>query len=110
MPIDTAQLQNLINLLGADMLQRVRQSFLEDSEPKIAQLKHAIAERDFAAIEQLSHSLKSASSNLALTELAAELAQLEAQATAHNDADFQRLYDNIESLYVQSVKALSDYF
>ena len=110
MPIDTHQLQSLISILGANTLARVRQSYLEDSEPKLAQLKHAIDGQQFSEVEQISHSLKSASANMALGQLAAIFAEMEQQSAQGKPERLSDLYLQAEECYWLSVQALKDFF
>ncbi|MFD1382893.1 Hpt domain-containing protein [Rhodanobacter aciditrophus] len=110
MPIDTDQLQSLISILGKETLVRVRQSYLEDSEPKLAQLKQAVETNQLASVEQLSHSLKSASANMALSDLAKCFADMEHQAAQSHSDQLMTLYIKAESCYGQSVTALKEFF
>ena len=110
MAIDSQQLTTLLEILGAERLALVRQSYLSDSASKMQALGQSVAEQDWHAVNQLSHSLKSASANLALLSLADLLAQMEAQSAQEQGDSMQRLYEAAQSEYDRSVAELNAAF
>ena len=106
MAVDQTQLKTLHDIIGKETLQKVQRSYIEDSEPKLLALGDAIKTGDFATIEQLSHSLKSASSNLALSGVAEVFAQLEALATQQQTSQLAALYQAAQTSYHQEVAEL----
>ncbi len=106
MAVDQTQLKTLQDIIGKETLQKVQRSYIEDSEPKLSALGDAIETEDFATIEQLSHSLKSASSNLALSGVAEVFAQLEALATQQQTSQLAALYQAAQASYHQEVAEL----
>ena len=106
MAVDQTQLKTLQDIIGKETLQKVQRSYIEDSEPKLLALGDAIETGDFATIEQLSHSLKSASSNLALSGVAEVFAQLEALATQQQTSQLAALYQAAQASYHQEVAEL----
>ncbi|MBM6550603.1 Hpt domain-containing protein [Marinomonas ostreistagni] len=110
MAIDVPQLTTLLQILGDETLQKVRQSYLDDSQDKLPQLAAAIAAQDLAAVDHLSHSLKSASANLAMLELADVFAQMEAQASQGQSDQLAALYDSAMAEYQRSVSELNAAF
>ena len=110
MTIDSPQLTMLLDLLGVEKMQHVRESYLVDSAEKMSALGPCIQSQDWQAVYQLSHSLKSASANLALSDLAGLYAQIEAQSsTAQTDA-IPALYEQAQEEYERSVIALKEAF
>lgn len=110
MALDTNHLKTLQDILGADILKKVRASYLEDSAPKIERLGEAIAQQDFTNVNTLSHSLKSASANLAMLELADIFAQLEAQASQEQNTNMTELYQAAVAEYQLAVSELNTAF
>ena len=106
MSVDQTQLKTLLEILGKDTIRRVKESYIEDSHPKLDYLGKAITDGDFEAVEQLSHSLKSASSNLALSGVAEVFAQLEALATQQQASQLAALYQAAQTSYHQEVAEL----
>ena len=106
MAVDQIQLKTLKDILGSETLHRVKESYIEDSQPKLELLGNAVESLDFATIEQLSHSLKSASSNLALSELARLFANMEAAATQQEPSSLAALYDAVQVTYPEELLEL----
>lgn len=108
MALDTQQLTMLLDILGREMLQKVHQSYLADSQTKMQQLQQAIAESDCPTVDHLSHSLKSASANLAMSDLASIFAQMEAQAAQGEHQDLAELYQAAQIEYQRALGQLSE--
>lgn len=77
--LDQAALQELQAVLGADFPVLV-QTFVADSEARIATLRTVLAAADHAAVRDAAHSLKGSSLNLGAQQLAELCLQLEQQA------------------------------
>lgn len=77
--LDQAALQELQAVLGTDFPVLV-QTFVADSETRIATLRAVIADADHAAVRDAAHSLKGSSLNLGALHLADLCLQLEQQA------------------------------
>lgn len=106
MAVDHTQLKTLMDIIGLDTLGRVKQSYLSDSRTKIAELENAIENQDIKQVEHISHSLKSASSNLALSTLAGVFAQMESDAGQGQVENLSHLYQSAVHEYHQAVAEL----
>ncbi|MCO4785701.1 Hpt domain-containing protein [Marinomonas atlantica] len=103
MSVDHAQLKTLMDIIGRDTLSRVKQSYFSDSQTKLVNLKTAIEANDLHQVEQLSHSLKSSSSNLALATLASVFAHMESDASQGQAENLSNLYLSAVDEYEQAV-------
>lgn len=110
MSVDIQQLTALVELLGVDTLTKVRSSYIQDSQTKMVELATAVEQGDTKTVEQLSHSLKSASANLSLTRLAELFAQMEAQANQNDDSQLATLYQQAHTEYQSSIEVLNKAF
>ncbi|WP_417506887.1 Hpt domain-containing protein [Marinomonas gallaica] len=106
MSVDHAQLKSLMDIIGRDTLSRVKQSYFNDSQAKLVSLKTAIEEHDLYQVEQLSHSLKSSSSNLALSTLASVFAHMESDASQGQAENLSNLYQSAVDEYGQAIAEL----
>lgn len=106
MSVDHAQLKTLMDIIGQDTLRRVKHSYVDDSQTKLVALKNAVEQHDMQQVEQLSHALKSSSSNLALATLAHIFAQLEAIGAQRAEGNLAQLYDDAECEYQHAIAEL----
>ncbi|TPE53460.1 hypothetical protein FJM67_06545 [Maribrevibacterium harenarium] len=107
--LDTAQLDTMSEIIGKETYRTIFQSYLADSAAKLAQLKEVVDAQDADHIEKLSHSLKSATSNLGMVDLAARFATMEQQGKAADVAGAQASLGGLDSLYQDSIAALEEY-
>lgn len=110
MPVDTQQLQTLLDLLGVETLTKVRDSYIQDSQTKMVELRAAVEQQDLESVSQLSHSLKSASGNLSLNRLAELFAQMESQSNQGEASQLNELYQLADTEYQHSIEVLNNYF
>jgi|GEM_PF-1711562 HPt (histidine-containing phosphotransfer) domain-containing protein len=108
--IDTAHLDTLTQLLGRDTINQIRLEYIEDSHEKLAQLLQAWDTKDYSELRQVSHSLKSASLNMAMSVFAKQCQQIEQSASQHNEQGMQAIIDTLPSLHTLSLRALNEYF
>lgn len=108
--IDGTQLHSLFDMLGKDIINAIRLEFIEDSAEKMTRLQKMWADKNYHELEEVSHSLKSASLNMALQGFAARCQQIESAAAQHNDTVIQANLDGLSTLYQDSLKALEVYF
>lgn len=108
--LDHNHLNSLIDLLGRESIEQVWINYQEDSAQKMEALLQAWEQQDFFVLEALSHSLKSASSNMALSRLADSLKQLEEASIAGDVARAKHIIQILPELYSISVKEMNLYF
>ena len=109
--IDQTHLDTLTQLLGRDTINQIRLEYIEDSGEKLEQLLQAWDEKNYSELRQISHSLKSASLNMAMSAFAKQCQQIEQLATLqHNEQDMQAIIDELPSLHTRSLLALEQYF
>jgi len=82
--LEQATLDRIKRIGGEKLLARLAMVFLEDVPPKVSLLKKALANKDWAAIERVAHSIKSSAGNLGAMELYGLAGELESQS--HNIA------------------------
>jgi len=108
--IDQSQLETLIQFLGKDTINQIRLAYAEDSRHKMTLLLAAWKERNYQELQQVSHSLKSSSLNMAMQMFAKQCQLIEACASQHNEQGIQAIIDNLPALHTVSLKELAAYF
>lgn len=108
--IDHAHLNSLIELIGKETVNNIRLEFVEDSNEKIALLLQAWDRRDYQELRQVSHSLKSASLNMAMQVFAKQCQLIEEAATQQSDQGVQAIMDSLPATHQTSLKELDAYF
>lgn len=106
MVVDHTQLKTLKDILGRDTLLKVKHSYEEDSQAKLVSLEVAVSTGNLEHVEELSHSLKSASSNLALVSLASLFAQMEATASQGQAEPLSALFHSAKAEYPTALDEL----
>ncbi|ADZ93354.1 Hpt domain-containing protein [Marinomonas mediterranea] len=108
--IDSTHLTALLQIIGADALNAIKETYIRDVQDKLPELlKHATTD-NFTLINELSHSLKSASANMGLTILSKRYAYIE---HASENKQHERLLEEVRSLQTlqdNSLTALEDLF
>ncbi|WP_421847118.1 Hpt domain-containing protein [Marinomonas sp.] len=108
--IDHAHLDSLIKLLGKETINHIRLEFVDDSNEKIALLLKAWDNRDYKELRHVSHSLKSASLNMAMQMFAKQCQLIEEAATQQNNQGMQAIIDDQPTIHKASLKELEMYF
>lgn len=108
--IDHTYLDSLTQLLGKDVINQIRLEYVEDSTQKIEQLLTAWDEKDHKILQEVSHSLKSASLNMAMHVLAEQCELIEQSASQSSDNGIQEVMDSLPTVHLASLKALEAYF
>lgn len=108
--LDTTHLNELVELLGKDTVHQICQDFIRDSQHKFSQLEQTWQENDLPTLGTLSHSLKSASANMALQSFSVEMAKLEKNASLGNLEAIQSQLSSLPALYQESIHSLEHYF
>ena len=108
--IDHAQLDSLIELLGKDTINVIRLEFVEDSHEKMTQLEQAWEKRDYDELQHISHSLKSASLNMAMQAFAKQCQLIEMAASQQSEQGIQAIIDDLPSLHQASLHELEMHF
>ncbi|MGO2510252.1 Hpt domain-containing protein [Marinomonas polaris] len=108
--IDHDHLDSLIQLLGKDTINTIRLEFVDDSNEKMAQLMQAWEKRDHQELKQVSHSLKSASLNMAMQIFAKQCQLIETAATQHSEQGMQTIIDGLPAIHQASLDELEAYF
>lgn len=106
MVVDHTQLKTLKDILGRDTLLKVKRSYEEDSQAKLVTLEDAVSTGNLEHVEQLSHSLKSASSNLALVSLAKLFAEMENHANQGQTTPLSTLLQQAKTQYPSALDEL----
>lgn len=106
MVVDQTQLNTLKDIIGRDTLLKVKRSYEEDSQAKLVTLEQAVNAGDLNHVEQLSHSLKSASSNLALISLASLFAEMERHASQGQAESLNTLFQSAQREYPTALAEL----
>lgn len=78
--VDYQALQSLVDAIGLDTMSSVFELFVIDAAEKVQLIQQHVQEDSALGLRESAHSLKSASANLAMTELATLAAELEALA------------------------------
>ncbi|MDE8604588.1 Hpt domain-containing protein [Marinomonas sp. RSW2] len=108
--IDHAQLDTLTQLLGKDTINQIRLEYVQDSRQKMTILLDAWEERNYQELQNVSHSLKSSSLNMAMLVFAKQCQLIENFASQHNEQEIQAIIDDLLALHKISLKALAAYF
>jgi HPt (histidine-containing phosphotransfer) domain-containing protein len=108
--IDHAHLDSLIKLLGKDTINVIRLEFVDDSTEKMAQLGEVWGKRDYQELRQVSHSLKSASLNMAMQVFAKQCQLIEEAATQQSEQGMQAIIDDLPAVHKASLDELETYF
>ncbi len=96
--IDQTILNSILSLpsqKGSELLQQVVLQFIEDAGRLISQLEQSITDRDVTAIQEISHSFKSASANVGAIRLSELCNTLELKARANETEDLQDYYSGL---------------
>tara|TARA_R110001606_G_scaffold347881_2_gene497282 strand:+ start:1056 stop:1394 length:339 start_codon:yes stop_codon:yes gene_type:complete len=108
--IDHAHLDSLVQLLGKDTINEIRLEFINDSNEKMTQLIQAWDKRDYQELRHVSHSLKSASLNMAMQVFAKQCKLIEEAATQQTDQGMQAIIDDLPTIHKTSLGELEVYF
>ncbi|MCB5161714.1 Hpt domain-containing protein [Marinomonas algarum] len=108
--IDTQHLNSLTEVLGTSMVNDIRLAFEADSAEKMPLLQQAWTERNHAALREASHSLKSASLNMGLSDMATQCQLIESAAAQQEEQGIQAIIDRLPSLLTASLAELEAYF
>ena len=108
--IDRAHLDSLIQLLGKETINNIRLEFINDSNEKVGLLLQAWDKRDYKELRHLSHSLKSASLNMAMQGFAKQCQFIEEAATQQSDHGMQATIDGLPAVHQASLDELEAYF
>lgn len=108
--IDKAYLDSLTELLGQNTVNQIRLEFVKDSSQKLEQLLDAWQQEDFQQLKQVSHSLKSASLNMAARQLAEQCAIIEAASAEEKAEPIAAIIETLPKLHKETMMALSGYF
>lgn len=108
--IDHAHLDSLIDLIGKETINNIRLEFVDDSNEKIALLLQAWERRNYQELRQVSHSLKSASLNMAMQVFAKQCQLIEEAATQQSDQGVQAIMDSLPAIHKSSLEELDAYF
>ncbi|MBI3151665.1 MAG: Hpt domain-containing protein [Chloroflexi bacterium] len=75
--IDLKIFNNLRDAMGADFIGELIDTFLEDAPNQIAQMTHALAEKDAESFRRAAHTIKSNAATFGAAELSALARELE---------------------------------
>jgi two-component system sensor histidine kinase/response regulator len=96
-PLDLERL-NALSRGKISFQQRLVQMFVENAQPGLEKMRHALQVNDFATVEQQAHRIKGASANVGVRLMPTVAAQLEQQA---REKTLQGAIEQVESLEKQ---------
>ncbi|MCW8878785.1 MAG: Hpt domain-containing protein [Kangiellaceae bacterium] len=96
--LDSTIISELQEIMGED-LGMLLETYVEDTQQKIEQLKSEIKEKNTDSIRRTAHSIKGSSKNVGATELADWCQQMETGAREENLQDVDIQLANIESSF-----------
>jgi HPt (histidine-containing phosphotransfer) domain-containing protein len=108
--IDHSYLDTLTQLLGKNAINDIRLGYVDDSTQKMSDLLAAWQTRDYIKIQEISHSLKSASLNMAMTHFAEKCQIIEQLAPKHDEQGIHNTIDNLSAVHQKSLIELAAYF
>jgi PAS domain S-box-containing protein len=94
---------------GEGFLKEIIHLFLEDTPPRLVNLRQAVIKQDFNQMEHEAHTLKGSTGNLGALRMRVTSIALVSMARASTTEGALTLVDRIESDYVQTVKELQPY-
>jgi HPt (histidine-containing phosphotransfer) domain-containing protein len=109
--IATDELERLKSLDadGEGFLKEIIHLFLDDSPPRLVNLRQAVIQKDLSQMEHEAHTLKGSTGNLGALRMRATSMALVSMARAGITEGALTLVDRIESDYAQTVKELQPY-
>jgi HPt (histidine-containing phosphotransfer) domain-containing protein len=96
-PLDLERL-NALSRGKIGFQQRLVQMFVENAQPGLEKMRHALQVNDFATVEQQAHRIKGASANVGVRLMPTVAAQIERQA---REKTLQGTVEQLESLEKQ---------
>ncbi|NVK75061.1 histidine kinase [Marinomonas sp. CT5] len=108
--IDKNHLNSLSELLGRDTVNQIRLEYVEDSFEKLTLLQQAWQDKNYPELAHISHSLKSASLNMAMQLFAEQCQKIEKAASQHSDQDLQDIIEKLPAIRQASLEELEIYF
>ncbi len=104
--LDTATLDRLRELGDEDILKELVDVFVQDATFRLTALREAIANSDFAAVEQAVHTLKGSSANLGAIRLTALCAELQETVKSGEGSRTPDLLEHLEIEFERTRRAL----
>ena len=104
--IDQKTFADLIEMVGADFIGELLETFFEEAPRSISQMHQALDQGDAEAFRREAHSLKSNSASFGAHKLAALARELEFMGRDGNLAGAQEKLEKLESEYQQAQQAL----
>lgn len=108
--IDYSHLNSLTDLLGKKVINQIRLDYEEDCKQKMKSLEEAWNEKNYEQLQQVSHSLKSASLNMAMQFFAEKCQFIENAASQKNEQRIANMIDTLPDIHQRSLKELQAYF
>jgi PAS domain S-box-containing protein len=94
---------------GKEMVLKVIEMFIPDSEERIARIDQAIKQEDFRVLEESAHGLKSGAANLGAKEMATLCEQLETQGELETIGDSPELLKKLVASWTSVKATISQY-
>lgn len=108
--IDRAYLDSLVELLGKDTINEIRLIYLQESAQKLDDLAAAWKNQNYTDLQEISHSLKSSSLSMAMTDLAEQCREIEEFSKLPDKPNIDRLMKTLSKTHQKSLVELADYF
>ena len=99
MCLETAAIDRLERLGGADLLHRMIVAFLDSVPPRLADAQEGWRNRDLGMLERAVHSMKSSAANFGATRLVEVAARIEQLAVAGDQVGLEPLMEEMPGLF-----------
>ncbi len=106
--IDQETFSSLKNLMGADFVVELIDTYNLETGELIERLRHALAAQDAAAFGRAAHSIKSSSASLGALVFSQQARQLEMMGKANDLADARPKLDLLDAGFVQVKRRLEE--
>ena len=106
--IDETMLDGLKSLLGTKFNQLLS-TYIADSQKRMDRLEKAVAELDFATINQEAHGLKGSSRNIGALEFAQMCEVMEQKGRMREQSDLEHLFASVQQQFAVVCQRLGNY-
>jgi HPt (histidine-containing phosphotransfer) domain-containing protein len=106
--IDPATFQDLKELMGADFISELVDSYCLETEALIKELRRAFSNQEAATVGRIAHSIKSSSASLGALAFSQQARQLEMTGKAGDLSDAALILEILEAGFVQVKRRLEE--
>lgn len=108
--IDHSYLDSLVELLGKDTINGIHLVYVNESAEKLQDLLTAWKAKNYTALQDISHSLKSSSLSMAMTDFAEQCRMIEELSQTADEQGIKPITENLSVVYHKSLEELAAYF